>query len=100
MRKGVAKERNARELIIIRLGSINVDMYSTLLNTETGFSEVLYCYVAEHLFLLLLLPLVVDVGLPDLLHVPVPAVLLHVDAGLLAVDNGGGEVGAVVTKGV
>ena len=34
------------------------------------------------------------------LHAPVPVVLLHVDAGLLAVDDAGGEVMAVVTKEV
>ena len=59
-------------------------MYSTL-QTRTGLvGEGLYCYVAEHLFLLLLLlPLVVDVGLPDVLLVG----LLHLAATLLAVHN-------------
>ena len=43
MKKDVGKQRKATELIIIRLGGINVDMYNTLVNTGTGFSEVLYC---------------------------------------------------------
>ena len=34
------------------------------------------------------------------LHAPVPVVLLYVGAGLLAVDNAGGEEMAVVTKEV